>query len=100
MADKNQLIADTQALLENALKDTGKQLAGSALDIANYTIEQAQELSALAGDPNFQDAVIAARDNVALKAGISAVNSGDAVDAKVVAIIQTAITFAARAIAA
>lgn len=84
MADKTQLIAS----LTDQLKQTGKQFAVAAEEVASYTVERAQHLTTLAGDPNFNEALIAERDAVALKAGIAAVDNADTTDAKIVAFIQ------------
>lgn len=82
-------------LLEQQLKDAGRDLNVSARDVAAYASQRAAHLSTLVADPNFMDAVKAERDNVALYAGIKAVENADAIDNRVLGIIQGAIALGA-----
>ena len=90
---------DLLRLILDGVKETGVNLKISAAALALYTTERAAALSLAIGQPGFEEAVRAERDNVALKGGISAVLQGDAADARFVGLIQGALGLAARAIA-
>lgn len=87
-------------LIESTVKETGKELAESVQAVAQYAASRAAHLAKIGpSDPDFMDAVIAERNNVALRAGISATNSGDAVDAKILGVIHGALALGAKALA-
>lgn len=90
---------DLEALLKDAARETGRDLRGNMVEITAYAAERTAFLSTLVGQPGFEEAVRAERDNVALKAGISAVKTADAADARIVGIIQGVLFLGARAIA-
>lgn len=85
--------------LERAARDTGAELRQSAAAVALYTTQRAAHLAAIAGQPGFDEAIIAEEHNVATYAGIAAVQSADAADQRVFGIIQGALAIAARAAA-
>ena len=69
-------------------------------ELALYASERAAALSLSVGEPGYQEAVTAARDSVALKAGIVAVGQADQADQHTLGLIAGALTFAARVLAA
>lgn len=68
-------------------------------EIAAYAAERADSLALAVGEPGYDEALIAARDSVALKAGIVAVDEADEVDANILGLIAGLLAFAARSIA-
>ena len=82
-------------LLEQAAKDTGADLAGKSAELADYAASRAAHLASLVDDPQFSSVLVVERDNIVLRAGISAVNAGDAVDTRIRSIVQGALTMAA-----
>lgn len=90
---------ELETLLKDAARETGRDLQGNTVEITTYAAERTAYLSTLVGQPGFEEAVRAERDNVALKAGISAVKTADAADARIVGIIQGVLFLGARAIA-
>lgn len=81
-------------------KQTGRELKVDAANVGAYAAERAAHLSGLVSDPGFEDAVLAERDNVLIKAGIAATKRGDIVDERLVGIIQGALRTAAVMLAA
>ena len=90
---------ELEALLTDAIAETGASLQQGAAELAAYAAERAAHLATLVDDPGFQEAVRAERDAVALKAGITAVQQADAADARIVGVIQGALALAANLLA-
>lgn len=90
---------DLKALFEDAIAETGVSLQVGAAELAAYAAERSAHLATLVGDPGFMLAVRAERDAVSLRAGITAVQQADAADARIVGVIQGALSFAAGLIA-
>jgi hypothetical protein len=86
-------------ILKRAAEEAGRDLTADLNEVAQYASERATHLSTLVAAPDFWDAVVAERDNVALKAGIKAVNQGDQVDARLLGIVQGALAMAAQLLA-
>ncbi|MBC8117138.1 MAG: hypothetical protein H7062_22315 [Candidatus Saccharimonas sp.] len=92
----NQTVEDIKKLLADALKETGVQFKTGVAEVAVFTHERAAHLATLVTDPNFQIAVRAERNAVWLKASSSAVSSADAMEARMLGIIQGALAITAR----
>lgn len=90
---------DFVRLFEDAITETGANVQVRAAELAAYAAERSAHLATLVGDPDFNLAVRAERDAVALRAGISAVQQGDAADARIVGVIHGGLSLAARLIA-
>lgn len=75
-------------LLADALSQTGADLTASGQAIAQLTTIRASELSVLVGQPGYEQAVVAARDEIALAAGLAAVSNVDAATSRVLSIVQ------------
>lgn len=88
-----------ERLMRDVAKETGRDI-NNLRDVALYAQERATHLSLLVGQPGFEEAVRAERDNVALRGGISVVQLADAVDARIVGAIQGVLSIGARALAA
>lgn len=98
MASKSKIKEEFEQLFKDAAAETGIELAGSASTLAKFAADQAAGLSKIKGEAGFQDAVLAARDSVALKAGISASRAASAAEQRVVGIIQGSLRIAAAAL--
>lgn len=83
-------------MLQGTLQETGRDLEGSLDAVKAEVAKQLAALSLAAGEPGYERAVIAARDNVALVAGLQAVADADAVDSRILGIIQGGLTFGAK----
>lgn len=90
---------EIEAMFRDALDATGRTLSESSAALAQYAADQADLLALAVGEPNFEQAVIAARDNVALRAGIEATNAADQFDMKLAGFITGALRLGARALA-
>ena len=69
-------------LVEATLEDLGGTLEATKEELAAYGAERAQKLADIidAGEPGFDQAVVAARNSMALKAGLVAGDAAGAVD--------------------
>ena len=86
---------DFEMLLTSVVKGTSI----SAAKVAAYASDQAVSLSGLVGQPGYQEAVIAARDNVALQAGIYASEQADATDSRIIGVLEGALFMGAKVLA-
>ena len=75
-------------LLKDALDETGVGLDHAREDVALYMVQRAAHLSTLVGQPGFELALRAERDNVALYAGVQASLQAAAADQRMVGLIQ------------
>lgn len=91
---------DLKQLLDDVVKETGVQLKTSTVELATYTAERAVHLSGLVADPDFLVAVRAERNALWLKASHTAVENADAAEARVIGVLQGALTMTARLIVA
>lgn len=89
---------DFMKLLESSLKETGKELSVSLDVVRAEAARQMAQLALAAGEPGYERAVIAARDNVAMVAGLQSVANADAVDARIIGVIQGGLFLGAKAI--
>jgi len=87
-------------LLSTSAEELGLELEGTARDLAVYAAERTAYLSTLVGQPGFEQAVVAERANVALRAGIAAIDSADAAQSRFLGVIQGALSIGAKALAA
>lgn len=78
---------DLQTEFEELLAGT----INNAASVAAYAAQRAAHLATIFGEPGFDEAVKAEIQNVALEAGIAAVDSADAADARIVGIITGAL---------
>lgn len=93
--DTKQEFAD---LLEAAVEETGVALGASRAELAAYMAERAAHLSLIVHEPGFDQALMAERNNVALRAGLEMSDQARAVDQKIVGIIGGALRIAAAAL--
>lgn len=96
--DSDILKNDMKALLSATLSESGLDLSESVDAVAAYAAQRAAHLSTLVALPGFQEAVIAERDNVALRAGIAASAAGKTAEAKLLGVLQGALAIAARSL--
>lgn len=92
----NQATDDIKKLLAAALAETGVQFKTGVAEVAAYTHERAVHLSTLLADPDFQKAVKTERNNVWGFSSSVAVGAADAMEARVLGIIQGALAITAR----
>lgn len=86
-------------VLDAAIKETGVAVKADSAELAAYAAQRAAILATLIGQPGYELAVIAERDNVVLKAGIAAVGQADAAQARLIGVIQGALGISAQIIA-
>lgn len=92
--------ADFKTLLDNALKESGRELSVDKDELAVYAAERAAILATVAasGETGFEDVLKAERDNVALKAGLVITKNASAVDQRLLGLIQGFLMMGARAL--
>ncbi len=86
-------------LLSDFLDETGAELRGDLNAVVLYANERTAHLSTLAGQPCFQEAVRAERDNVMLEAAINTVDAADGTDQRLIGLVQGALAIGAKALA-
>lgn len=86
-------------LLESALEETGADLEATTSEVALYAAQRTAVLATLVGLNGYEQAVIAERDNVALRAGLSAVSVADAARERLLGVIQGALFLGAQMLA-
>lgn len=90
---------DFMASLKASLAETGRDLNVDLATVKAKAAEQMTQLAMASGEPGYDRAVIAARDNVAMAAGLAAVKNADAVDSRIIGVIQGSLFFGAKVIA-
>lgn len=86
-------------LIEDAVKETGVELTQTAAHVAAYMNERAIHLASISGQPGFDQALRAERNNVALRAGISVAHNADQADARMLGLFQGLLGMGAAALA-
>lgn len=86
-------------LIDDAFVDAGRDLDLSREEVAAYAAERADHLSAIVHEPGFSEAVIAERDNIAMKLGLEVSENAHAADHRVLGWIGGALRIAAIALA-
>lgn len=81
-----------KAAFDSLLRDTGVTLQKSTLEVAQYSEQRSLHLSAIAGQPGFEEALATEVRNVAQFAGLQAVNAADQTDSTLIARIFGIIT--------
>jgi len=66
----------------------GVEFEADAQEVRDYVKERAFHLARCVGEPGFEEAALAERDNVMLKLAMSAVAAGDAADAELRGILD------------
>lgn len=87
------------SLLNATYTEFGTSFPGDIHEVTTYAEKRTLHLSTLVGNPGYEQAVLAERDNIALKAGIVAAVASDRMDQRVLGVIQSAISVAAKAAA-
>ena len=91
---------DIKAMLRQALDELGGEIQGTLDEVADYAASRAEHLATIVGEPGFDQAVLAERDAVALKAGLSVAKDARALDQRLVGLFQGALFWGAKALAA
>ena len=88
-----------QLLKDNAV-EAGRELSSDLTAVSDYAAARLAHLSTVVREPGFREALLAERDNVALKAAGRAVDRADSFDAKLLGLIEGSLSLGARALAA
>jgi hypothetical protein len=64
-----------------------REVRAESNSVRIYAAEIMADLAAAVGEPGYNEALLAARDAIALRAGVSAVDSADAADREVLGLI-------------
>lgn len=98
--NEDDLKRNMRHLLRDALNETGLELSTSFDEVAAYSIERAAHLATITNDHGFDKALRAERNNVCMMAGLNVADSANALDQRIIGIIQGALAIAARALMA
>lgn len=90
--------ADLAKLLQDAARETGKELQFASNELRVYVAERIAHLATIVGQPGYDEAFLAERDAVLLKTGVLATNKADAADQRIIGIITGVMSVGARAI--
>jgi hypothetical protein len=85
-----------QLVLESG--DLGIFLIADLQAVADYTAERIDHLATLVGEPGYDLALLAERDNIAIKAGIVSVENADDLDRRILAVLRGGLSIAAMGI--
>lgn len=77
-----------EELIRDALSETGVSLKISKDELVRYVAEQGVLLALAVEEPGFDKALRAARNAIALKAGLSATLEAEAADARMLGVIS------------
>jgi len=94
MANPNELLS----LLADSAKETGRNLDLSQQKLREVVATQMAQLALAVGEPGYERAVVAARDVIALAAGLQLHANAAAADQRIVGVIQGALFFGAKAL--
>lgn len=94
-----QVGADLVALIVDEARAVGVEVRADLEDAKAYAAERAEALAAAVGEPGFDEAILAERDNVVLRVAVASVDRADAVDARVLSTAAGALRLAAVALA-
>ncbi len=100
MSQTSDVVAeDIIGLIRQNAVEAGVDLAESLTEATAYAAERAEHLASIVGEIGFEEAVQAERDSVLLRATSDAIQSADQIDARLLGIVEGAMTLGARAIA-
>jgi hypothetical protein len=85
--------------LQSDFEELLSSVSVSAAKVAAYASDQATSLAALVGKPGYHEAVIAARDSIALQAGIVASDQADIANSKILGLLEGALYMGAKVLA-
>lgn len=83
-------------LILQAARELGVEIKFEVAELAQYVRVRAAHLAKAVGEPGFELALVAERDSCAMMAGITAVDSAEKFDQRVLGIIETALAFGAK----
>lgn len=87
---------ELKTMLADAAKRLGRNLNGNLEEVRVYAATRMLHLSGLIGQPGYQEALLAERDNVAMMAGIAGINAADAADRELIGAIGGGMALGAR----
>lgn len=76
----------------------GAEFGDGLAEIEPFVQQQLELLSRTVDEPGYETALVSARNSVALRLGIQAVDAGDAVDREIIGLITGALAIGARAV--
>lgn len=90
------IVGNLGELLKNAAKETGRDLQINSDELRTYTAQRVAYLATIVGQKGYEEAFLAERDAVCLKAGILATSTADAADQRLIGIITGVLSVGAR----
>lgn len=96
---QDQVSSDISDLLKSAQRELKQDLSQSTQAVAFYATQRAALLASNVGQPGFELALRAERDNVALYAGIETTRMADEAQQRFLGILEGSLALGARALA-
>lgn len=96
--DFNELIAATRQTLKEILDKTSATVDDDLDALAAYTTGRMEALARAVGEPGFAEAVEAATESIAIRAGLIAVEEADLADYHARKVLASVLTLGARAL--
>lgn len=88
-----------QALRDHAI-EAGQELAGDLSSVRDDLAARMAHLSRTVGEPGFRDALVAERDNLAMKTAGRAIDRGDAFDSRILGLAEGTLLVGSKLLAA
>ncbi len=88
-------MSEFKNLLDDVVEETGTSFQAGTDAVALYASQRTAHLSTLVGQPGFMQAVRAERDNVAMYASLSVGDQANAMDNRLLGLIQGALAMGA-----
>ena len=82
---------DFEDLLKSTLGELGVNLSVTTSELATLVREQSAKLALAQGEPGFEEVLVAARDNIALKAGLALHEQARGADQRIIGLIHGAL---------
>ena len=97
-----QIGTDIVSLITSQAEQVGQAIVDEIDAVAQYASERADHLSLIlaSGEPGFDEALVAERDNVVLRAAVGAVTNADDLDGRILSVAAQGLRIAAIALAA
>lgn len=86
------------ALLVGEAQQVGEAIVEDLDAVATYAAERAEHLATVVGEPGFEQALQAERDNIAIRAALRTVESADNLDERILRVTSTGLQMAATAL--
>jgi hypothetical protein len=100
MMDFDELLGELEMMFDIFIEDTGASLGTDAKELADLAAKLSKTLAKSRGKSGWDIGFAAAVDVMAMEAGIASVNQADALDARLLGMIDAALRLGSKALVA